>query len=55
MVNRAALAVATIATIGALIGLLMGLDRPLREIRYQFSLFTLLIILAVAPPVGATG
>jgi hypothetical protein len=55
MVERAALVVATISSIGALIGLLMRLDRSLLVIRYQFSLLTLLIVLAVAPPIGAVG
>jgi len=55
MVERVALAVAATASIGALIGLLMRLDRSLFVIRYQFSLLTLLIVLAVAPPVGAVG
>jgi len=55
MVERAALVVATISSIGALIGLLMRLDRSLFVIRYQFSLLTMLIVLAVAPPVGAVG
>src|SRR5689334_4959160 len=55
MVERAALVVATFALIGALTGLLMRLDRSLFVIRYQFSLLTMLIVLAVAPPVGAVG
>ena len=55
MVERAALIVATAASVGAFIGLLMRVDRSLFVIRYQFSLLTLLIMLAVAPPLAAAG
>jgi len=55
MVERAALIVALFAVLGACIGLLLHLDRSLFSIRYQFSLLTLLIVLAIAPPLAAVG
>jgi hypothetical protein len=54
MFERVALTVACVAFLGACVGLVLRRDRSLFPICVQFSLRTLLILLAVGPPLLAT-
>lgn len=53
MVERLALIVSLTAFLAACIGIVLHLDRSLFVIRTQFSLRTLLVMLAVLPPILA--
>ena len=55
MVERVALTVSLIALLVAFVGVILRVDRALFVVSAQFSLRTLLILLAVLPPTCAGG